>query len=110
MSVIRPVRSARTPVERVRSSASSAISSRIAEHFAVPQFVELFMQRHDLDLGLQVDLVVVRRVEAVAFGLPVLRHHDHRRLHGGQHRQDEVEENIGVGVEGVAVNNKTELQ
>ena len=83
-------------------SASRTISSRMPSDLAVAQFVEFFMQRHDLDLGLQIDLIVVGGVDAVAFGLAVLRHHDHRRLQGGDHRQHEVEEDEGVGVEGVA--------
>ena len=36
---------------------------------ALPQVVELFMQAHDLQLGLEVDLVVVGGVGPVARGL-----------------------------------------
>ena len=74
-----------------------------ADDLAVAQFVELFMQRHDLDLGLEVDLIVMRGIEPVAFGLPVLRHHDHRRLQRRDHRQNEIEEDKGVGVEGAVL-------
>ena len=73
-----------------------------ADDLAVPQLVELLVQGHDLDLGLEVDLVVMRGVESVALALPVLRHHDDRRLQGGNHRQDKVEEDERVGVEALA--------
>ena len=66
------------------------------------QFVELLVQRHDFDLGLEVHLIVVAGIDAVALGLAVLRHHDDRRLKCGIIDRIEVEEDVGVGIERVA--------
>jgi hypothetical protein len=65
----------------------------------VAHLVELFVQRHDFDLCLEVNLVVMRCVDAVARALAVLRHHDDRRLQRCDHRQNEVEEDERVRVE-----------
>ena len=66
--------------------------------FAQP--INLIMQRHDLDLGLEVDLVVMRGDLAILGSLPVLAHHDHGRLNGGEHGQHQIEEDEGIRVEG----------
>lgn len=64
----------------------------------IAQRVDLFVQAQDFQFGLQVHLIVVGGGLAVLFGLAVLRHHDDRRLERGQHRQDQVEQDEGVGV------------
>ena len=99
---------------QARSPAASRSSMRVElrrkglhlvahlDQLAMAQLVELFVQRHDVDLRLEVDLVVVSRIDAIALRLPVLRHHDHRRLQRCDHRQDQIEENEGVGIELVA--------
>jgi hypothetical protein len=46
------------------------------------------MQPHDLQLGPQVDTLVVLGGLPVPRGLSVLAHQDHRSLHRGQGRQD----------------------
>src|SRR5512132_3986510 len=44
------------------------------------QVIDLFMQMADFQLGLEVDAVVVLRTKAVLRLLPLLAHHDDRRL------------------------------
>jgi hypothetical protein len=61
--------------------------------------VQLLIQLDDLDLGLQVDLVIQAGGKTVARRLAVLGHQDDRRLQRGQHGKNEVEEDIGVGIE-----------
>src|SRR5437016_7474718 len=61
--------------------------------------VQLLMQLDDLDLGLQVDLVIQAGGKTVARRLAVLGHQDDRRLQRGQHGKNEIEEDIGVGIE-----------
>ena len=39
------------------------------------------------------------RRQSVFGGLAVLRHHDDRRLNGGQHRQEQVEQDVRVRIE-----------
>jgi hypothetical protein len=70
--------------------------------FLLHQQVQFVMQLHQLHLALQVDFVVVGHVGPVLRCLAVLRHHDHRRLEGSEHRQKQIEENVGIGVELVA--------
>src|SRR5438132_4590772 len=61
--------------------------------------VQLLMQLDDLDLGLQIDLIIQAGGQTVARRLAVLGHQDDRSLQRGQHGENEVEENIGVGIE-----------
>ena len=63
------------------------------------QRIEPAVKPQDFQLGAQVDLVIVARGDAVLLGLPVLAHHDHRRLDRRQHRQHQVEEDVGIGIE-----------
>src|SRR5450755_892363 len=65
---------------------------------ARPHLVQLAVQLLDRELGLDVHLVVLVRLQPVLRGLAVLAHHDHRRLQRGEARQDEVEENVGEGI------------
>jgi len=60
---------------------------------------QLLMQLDDLDLGLQIDLIIQAGGQTVARRLTVLGHQDDRSLQRGQHRKNEVEEDIGVGIE-----------
>ena len=55
----------------------------------------------DLELGAQVDLVIMPRGDAVLLRLAVLAHHDHRRLDRRKHRQHQVEEDVRIGIERV---------
>src|SRR6266567_6915939 len=61
--------------------------------------VDLVMQFGDGGLGLDVDLVVERRRQPIFLSLPVLAHHDDRRLHGGEHREQQVEEDEWIWIE-----------
>lgn len=47
--------------------------------------IELIVQRHDFDLRLQIDLVVVCGVDPILGRMAVLAHHDHRRLNRCEH-------------------------
>lgn len=64
--------------------------------------IHFLVQRHDFELGLEIDFVIEIGGEPISHGLPVLRHQDNRRLHGGDHGQDQIEKNIGIGVERLA--------
>ena len=64
--------------------------------------VHLLMQQLDLQLGLEIDVVVLLSPPAVDGGLPVLRHHDDRRGVGGLERQREIEQDERIGVPGPA--------
>jgi hypothetical protein len=63
--------------------------------------VHLVVQSCDLRFTFQVDLIVHRCSEAVLRGLTVLAHHDDGRLHSGDHRQEQVQEDIRIRIEGV---------
>jgi hypothetical protein len=53
----------------------------------------------DLQLGVEVDQVILIHLEAVALRRTVLTHHDDRRLNGRQARQDQVQEDVQVGID-----------
>ena len=57
------------------------------------------MQAHDFQFGAQVDFIVEPGRQPVLRRLPVLAHHDHRRLDRREHREHQVEEDIGIGIE-----------
>ena len=67
--------------------------------FLLAEIVELFLNRADFELRFEVYLVIVLGVLAVFGFLPVLRHHDDRRLDRGDHREKEVQQNVRVRVE-----------
>ena len=67
------------------------------------EVIHLFVQVLDLELGLQVDLVVVERPQAILRLLPLLAHHDDRRLQSGHARQDQIQQDEGVGIERFAL-------
>ncbi len=61
--------------------------------------VDLVVEVFDHDLRLEVDLVIVLRAAAVFFLLPVLAHHDERRLNGRHAGEHQIEQDEGVRVE-----------
>src|SRR6185437_4286941 len=61
----------------------------------------LVVQVPDFNLRHQVDLVVLLGLQPVLLGLPVLAHHDHGSLQGRKRRQDQIEQDVGVGIEGL---------
>jgi hypothetical protein len=67
----------------------------------VQQVVELLVQAGDLELGLEVHAEVLVGLAAVARGVAVLRHHDDRRLQRGHAGEQQVEQDEGVGIEGL---------
>src|SRR3990172_2997387 len=62
----------------------------------VRQLFQLVSQLLYFKLRLQVDLVVMLGAQPVAGLLTVLTHHDNRRLDGGKHGEEQVEENVGI--------------
>src|ERR1700730_17561653 len=79
-------------------SCSRCVLNRLLEVLAEDP-VQLLMQLDDLDLGLQIDLIIQAGGQTVARRLAVLGHQDDRSLQRGQHGKNEVEEDIGVGIE-----------
>ena len=67
------------------------------------QVVYLLVQMADFDLRLQVHLVVVERAEPVLCLLPLLAHHDDRRLHGSEAGQQQIEQDERIDVEGPGI-------
>jgi hypothetical protein len=47
------------------------------------QVIEFLVQMPDLELGFQIDFVIVFRAQTIARFRAVLAHHDDRRLHRG---------------------------
>ena len=70
--------------------------------YYVGEVVELAAEGLDFGFGAAVDFEVEFAAEAVAGVLAVLAHHDDRRLDGGEHGEEEVEQDEGVGVPGFA--------
>ena len=64
------------------------------------QGVDLVDHPHDLQLGPQVHRIVVLGGQPILRRLAVLAHHDHRRLDRRQGREQQVQEDEGIGVEG----------
>src|SRR5215475_8575678 len=54
--------------------------------------VQLLVKLGDFDLGLHVDAVIGFATDAILRVLPVLAHHDDRRLQGGQRGETEIEQ------------------
>src|SRR6266446_5630225 len=53
----------------------------------------------DLELGLQIYLVIIFRAQTVPRFCSVLTHHDDGRLHRGETRQNQIEQNKWIGIE-----------
>ena len=68
--------------------------------FVSAKLVKLFVQRQDFYFRFQVYFVVMRSIQSVLNRLPVMTHHDYGRLDGGQHRQQEIEKDVGYGSKG----------
>ena len=67
------------------------------------QSIELFVQCQYLQLGLQIDFEIMASLDAVLGGLAILGHHDDRRLDRGEHGQEQVEEDEGIGIEAIGL-------
>lgn len=57
------------------------------------------MEASDFEFHFEADFVVGVGIDAVFFGLSILRHHDDGCLEGGEHGEGEVEEDEGVGID-----------
>jgi hypothetical protein len=64
----------------------------------VEEVVEFFVEVADFEFGFEVDAVVLFGAVAVAGFLAALAHHDDWSLEGGDAGEEEVEEDVGVGV------------
>ena len=60
-------------------------------------------ERLNFCFGADVDLVVEFAAHAVLRVLAVLAHHDDRGLHGGEHREEQIEQDEGVRVPGAVL-------
>ncbi|EFX60286.1 hypothetical protein DAPPUDRAFT_278239 [Daphnia pulex] len=60
--------------------------------------VDLLMQPQNLQLGAQIDLIIMRRRLTILVRLPVLAHHNDGRLHRRQRRKQQVQEDEGIGI------------
>src|SRR5262245_52126741 len=67
------------------------------------QQIELACEPLDLDLGTAVDLIVELTPQSILCVLSVLTHHDHWCLNGGQHGEEQVEQDERIGIPGRAV-------
>jgi hypothetical protein len=61
--------------------------------------VNFVVQARDFEFGAEIHLVVVAGLDPILRALAVLAHHDDRRLESRQHREEQVEQNIGIGIE-----------
>jgi hypothetical protein len=61
--------------------------------------IDFLVQVPNLELGLEIDLVIVLRPQSITGFRPVLAHHDDGRLQRGQTGEDEIKENKRVGIE-----------
>src|SRR5205823_1335930 len=63
------------------------------------QVIHLLVQVPDLELRLEIDAVVAFGPQAVLRLEALLAHHDDGRLDRGEARQDQVEQDVGIGIE-----------
>ena len=64
----------------------------------IGEVVDFAAEGLDLGFGATVDVEVEFGADAVFVVLAVLAHHDDRRLDGGEHGEEEVEQDVGVGI------------
>ena len=63
------------------------------------EMIDFLVQVPNLELGLEIDFVIILRPQSIARLGPVLTHHDDGRLERGQAGEDEIKENKREGVE-----------
>ena len=61
--------------------------------------IEPVVQPHNFEFGAQVHFIIMAGRQPVHRRCAVLAHHDHGSLQRGRHREHQVEENIGIGIE-----------
>ena len=64
------------------------------------QIIHFLMQMAYLQLRLQIHPVIVEGAQAILRLLPLLTHHDDRRLNGGDAGEHEIQQDEGIGVKG----------
>src|SRR5213080_3685701 len=62
--------------------------------------IDFFVQMPNLELGFQIDFVIVFRPQTITRLGAVLAHHDNRRLHSGETRKNQIEQNERIGIKG----------
>ena len=63
------------------------------------QMIDLFVQMPDLELGFQIDFVIVLRAQPIARFGPVLTHHDDRCLDSGEAGENQIEKDERIRIE-----------
>lgn len=58
------------------------------------EVIDFLLEMPNLELGFQVDLVIVFRAQAITCFPPILAHQDDRHLDRREARQDQVHENV----------------
>src|SRR6266576_3178203 len=66
---------------------------------AAQQMVDFFVQMPDLELGFQIDFVIVLRAQSIAQLGAILTHHDDRRLNGSETGENQIEKNERIRIE-----------
>src|SRR5205814_8151015 len=66
---------------------------------AAAQMIDFFVQMADLELGFQIELVIVLRAQPIARVGPVLAHHDDRRLHSCETGKNQIEKDERIRIE-----------
>src|SRR5438128_1819460 len=61
--------------------------------------IDFFVQMPDLELGFQIDLVIVLRAQPIARLRPILAHHDDRRLDSGETGKNQIEKDERIRIE-----------
>src|SRR6266496_2806939 len=63
------------------------------------EVIDFFVQVPDLQLGFEVDFVIVLRAQTIAQFGAILTHHDDWRLHRGETREDQIQQDEWIRVE-----------
>ncbi len=81
---------------------TASLVALLNERCFEPRLIALvFDMKPDFELRLQVDLIVVEGARPVLRLLTPLAHHDDRSLNGREARHHEVEQDVGIGIEGL---------
>jgi len=63
------------------------------------EMIDFLVQVPNLELGFEIDLVIVLRPQSIARFRPILAHHDDGRLERSQTGEDEIKENKRIRIE-----------
>ena len=70
------------------------------------QMIHLLVEVPDFKFGLEVDAIVALRPHAILHLLPLLAHHDDRRLQRRETGQDQIEQNVRIRIEPGPIGNR----